>query len=167
MAKKKTNSVNDVVKVMAQTKERLGSELKGLKEEINHYQEQLEVKIQEVQKLDAMMNEIQGMSIASGQQSTMKTTNKPKGRRKKSATVSSKDIQQDLQQYKQNTIIGTMIEMLKDRPMHYKELIENLREVGFPMDGKRPEATMVALLSRDQRFERVQRGVYQVNKKAI
>lgn len=49
------------------------------------------------------------------------------------------------------------------RPLHYRELLDRLRDEGYEIGGSATEANLVTRLNRDSRFRRVGRGVYAVD----
>src|SRR3972149_8853425 len=46
------------------------------------------------------------------------------------------------------------------RPMHYKDLHKAILQAGFEIRGKDPATNLIAHISGDPRFERVERGTY-------
>jgi len=53
--------------------------------------------------------------------------------------------------------------LLQHGRMHYVELTRELRDAGVFIPGVKPEANLLAHMSRDARFTKVDRGVYEVD----
>jgi hypothetical protein len=52
--------------------------------------------------------------------------------------------------------------LLEKGRLHYLDLARALREAGVFIPGMKPEANLLAHMSRDERFTKVDRGVYEV-----
>lgn len=48
------------------------------------------------------------------------------------------------------------------RPEHYKTITHSLKETGVIIPGKNQAANLLAQINRDDRFERVGRGIYTI-----
>lgn len=126
-----------VSKVVTQLKKKKSAAEKELETVISTFLKDMKSKLDQINAVDSML----------GQLSESQVTAEDKLKNK-------------LMAKKRETLVATVYELLKDKPMHYSELLGTLDKMGMAVKGKNPEANILSVLSRDERFVRVQRGVY-------
>ena len=150
------NQINKVLGEMRRTKERLVKEVESLTKEINLKGKYLQEKQEEIKNTEIIIAKMDNQNKTSNFAEVKKSFNQLKKR----ATKINKT---ELKRCKKDTMVETIYSMLQGRELHYKEVIDNLRLIGYPLDAKQPELNIASLLCRDDRFVRVGKGIYTSN----
>lgn len=147
------NQVKEIIEEMKKEKKRLSMEMEHLKKEIILKKQYIKEKEERIQKIKELMNKLTS-------QNSKERTNEKKPKAKKITMT-------ELRKCKRKTMVETIQEMLRNREMHYKDIIYNLRLLGFTLETKQPELNIVSLLCRDDRFVRVGKGTYTATQKEM
>ena len=145
------NQLKEIIEAMEKEKKRLSQEMQYLRKEVTLKNEYIKEKEKRIAKIKEIINELSNSNKEKNKES--------KRKRAKKITMA------ELRKCRRKTMVETIQAMLTNREMHYKEVIHNLRLIGFPLDTKQPELNIASLLCRDDRFVRVGRGTYTATEK--